>query len=74
MAYSLGRFFKRYIQYKTNIFQRIQKISTIFCVPINAINPFFNKAFETLTELLYGILGMMANVALNVQKWQSFAS
>ena len=31
MAYSLRRFSKRYIQYETNLFQRIQNISTILC-------------------------------------------
>ena len=74
MAYSLSRFSKRYIQYKTNLFQRIQNISTILCVPMNVINPFFNKTFKRFTELLYGIVDMTANVAVNVQKLRRFTS
>ena len=69
MAYSLRRFSKRYIQYKTNLFQRTQNTSAILCVPMNIKNPnpFFNKSFKRFTELLYGIVDMMANVAVNVQ-------
>ena len=74
MAYSLRRFSKRYIQYKTNLFQQIQNISTIPCAPVNVINPFFNRTFKTFTELLYGIVDMMENVDVNVQKLWSFAS
>ena len=74
MAYSLRRFSKRYIQYKTDLFQRIQNISTILCVPMNVINPFFNKTFKRFTELFYGIVDMMENVTVNVQKFWSFAS
>ena len=40
----------------------------MLCVPMNVINPFFNKAFERFTVVLYGIAGMMANVVVNVQK------
>ena len=65
MAYSLRRFSKPYIQYKTNLFQRVQNISTILCVPMNAINPFFSKTFKRFTELLYGIVEMMANVTVS---------
>ena len=39
---------------------------------MNVINPFFNKAFQRFTELLYGIVDMMANVAVNVQKLRNF--
>ena len=74
MAYSLRRFSKQYIQYKTNLSQRIQNISTTLCVLMNVINPFFNKTFKRFTELLYSIVDMMANVAVNVQKLWSFAS
>ena len=72
MAYPLRRFSKRYIQDKTNLFQRIQNISTILCVPMNVINPFFNKTFKRFTELLYGIVDMMANIVVNVQKVAEF--
>ena len=41
---------------------------------MNATNLFFNKAFERLTEMLYGIVDMMANVAVNIQKLSRFAS
>ena len=73
MAYSLKRFPKRYIQYKTNLFHRIQIISPILCDPMNVINPFLNKAFKSFAELLYGIVDMMANLAVNVQKLRGFA-
>ena len=68
MAYSLRRFSKWYIQYKTNLFLPIQIISTILCVPMNAINQFFIKTFKMFTELLYGIVDMIENVVVNVQK------
>ena len=74
MVYSLRRFSKRYIQYKANLFQQIQNISTIICLPLNVMNPSFNKTFKRFTELLYGIVDLMANVAVNVQKLWSFAS
>ena len=41
---------------------------------MNVNNPFVIKAFERLTELLYGIVDTMANFAVNVQKLLSFAS
>ena len=41
---------------------------------MNVINPFFNKTFKRFTELLYGIVDMMANVVVNIQKLWSFAS
>ena len=74
MAYTLRRFSKWYIQYKTNLFQPIQIISTILCVPMNAINQFFIKTFKMFTKLLYGIVDMMENVVVNVQKLQNFVS
>ena len=74
MAYSLRGSSKRYIQYKTNLFQWIQNISTRLCVPMNGINPFLNKTFRRFTELFYGIVDMMENVTVNVQKLWTFAS
>ena len=74
MAHPLRRFSKRYIQDKTNLFQQIQNVSTILCVPMNVINPLFNKTFKRFTELLYGIVDMTANVAVNVQKLRRFTS
>ena len=72
MAYSLRRFSKWYIQYKTNLFQPIQIISTILCVPMDVINQFFIKTFKMFTKLLYGFVDMMENVVVNVQKLQNF--
>ena len=79
MAYFLRGFSKQYIQYKINLFQQIQNISAILCVPMNVINPFSNKTFNRFTELLYGIVHMMTNVTVKrqtsrVQKLWSFAS
>ena len=39
--------------YLKSLFQQIQNITTLLCVPLNTIIPFFNKAFKSFTKLLY---------------------